>query len=514
MIIMKSLNDFFKNNLTYFIVVLIVLLSLIGYFFRPYLHSFFIFFYINPVILQSLIIAAVVLFISYFYVYKKNIISAINLSLVVFTVFFIFGMFLSSIYTNLDLSNEVMSNHNLIETLPDIDHENPRILPRVVAEEYAENSLQEPRYKTGESDISFIDGKPYWMQSLVPDGTLNKFLLKQKGAVFVDMTTISPNIFYDNTEMTYGEGMLITDNLYWQLLKGQYFVKYQDSFVFNHDNNTYLATPYIDYEYRFKFPIFYTIPKFGGISLADSDGNIDFIESENIENDERLNDQRVYPYDLAHKYISSTEYRNGIINKLFFHENQLEVAEIPGRGNDQPFTIVTEDGPKLFIATEPYGEASGLFEVWIIDGKTGDYELFKLDRDQGLIGANRAMNYVRRANSRVNWADRTSDTGFIPVEPLPVIVDDVLYWQVRIVPLDSAGIAFTSFVNSKDGSVYSAETDEEIYDFLSGKEIDESIDIGDETEIMPDEGFTLKIIEDDLVINEFQIKKGQTIKIE
>ncbi|MFW6025122.1 MAG: hypothetical protein ACOCRX_02150 [Candidatus Woesearchaeota archaeon] len=509
---MKNIKRFFKNNFIFIIVSLLILLSL-GYFIRPYFHSFFIFFYMFPVVLQSIFIGFIGFFIAYYYIHKKNIVLSANFSLICFTIFFVIGMFLAPIYTNLDISSEVMGNHNNIDTLPDIDHNNPRILPRIVAEEYAENSLQEPRYKTGTSDVSFINGKPFWMQPLIPDGTLNRFLLKQKGAVFVDMTTVNPDTFYDDTEMTYGEGMLIFDNIYWQLLKEKYFVNYQDSFVFNYDNESFIATPYIDFEIKFKFPIVYTIPRFGGVSITNPEGDIDYVNPDEISSDERLTDQRVYPYSLAHRYVSSTEYRNGLINKWFFHEDQLEVADIPGRGNDQPFVILTEDGPKLFIATEPFGDASGLFEVWIVDGKTGEYNLFSLDKDQGLIGANRAMNYVRRSNSRVNWADRTSDTGFIPIEPLPVIVDDILYWQVRIVPLDSAGIAFTSFVNSEDGTVYSAENDEEIYDFLSGKEINETVVI-DEDDDSLDDSFTVKIIDNGEIIEEFEVNKGQRIEIE
>jgi len=198
------------------------------------------------------------------------------------------------------------------------------------------------------------------------------------------------------------------------------------------------------------------------------------------------------------------EYREGIINKWFFHKNQLEVASVPGFANEQPFMILTEDNPELFVATEPYGEASGLFEIWTIDAVTGKYEVYRLDRNEGLIGANRAVNFVRRANSRVNWADQDSDTGFAPIEPLPVIVDDRLYWQVRVVPLDSAGIAFTSFVDAETSDVYTAQDDQDIRDFLAGSQIDAGgVPLNETTggNQTTGDGVTITVIEDGAVVD-------------
>lgn len=475
----------------------LIILAGVLYFFRPWIHTVLMNFYVNPVILQSLLASGLAVGLMRWWrdsdteedekdgdsLDKAEVTADGLTTFVAFTVFLaalVVGGVANTAYTNVAMAEDLEDEVTEIDSLPDIDNENPRILPRTVAREFAENSLQEPRHRLADSDIAITDnGTPKWSFPLQPDGGINSFIIKQKGAAFADMTTSSSNISYSEQEMDVGIGMHIRDNINWVQKKEKFWVNYEDHFVLEHEGQNYIATPYVEYEFRFKFPIIHTVPKWGGIALTDSEGDIEYIDREDIQGHEVLGDQRNYPFDLARSYVSSMEYREGIINKWFFHENQLEVAPVPGFNNDQPFMILTEDNPELFVATEPYGEASGLFEIWTIDAVTGDYEVYRLDRDEGLIGANRAVNFVRRANSRVNWADQDSDTGFSPIEPLPVIVGDQLYWQVRVVPLDSAGIAFTSFVDADTSDVYTAQNDQDIRDFLKGEQLDENVDLNE-----------------------------------
>lgn len=468
----------------------IIILGLV-FFFRPWFQPFFLALYTNPFLVQSMLLAGIISGAVFWKLEKSKGEdefvdsggTAGTVFMVLAFVFFMAGGVLNTAYSNVAMANDLSAQYNEINELPDVDNDNPRILPRSVADEFAENSLQEPRHRLGSSDIAISEnGTPQWSYPLSPDGFANTFLINQRGAAFVDMSTSSSDINYNSQEMDVGIGMQITDNINWQQRKEVYHVNYEDHFMVEHEGDNHLATPYVKYDHRFTFPIIYTVPKWGGIALTDNNGNIDYIDSEDVQNHEILQNQRNYPFELAHQYVSAMEYLEGVINKWFFHENQLEVAPVPGFNNDQPFMILTEDNPGLFIATEPFGDASGLFEIWTIDAVTGEYELYSLDRDTGLLGANRAVNFVRQANSRVDWADSDSNTGFQPIEPLPVIVDDTLYWQVRVVPLDGAGIAFTSFVDAETSNVFTAETDEEIIEFLEGEELDEAVTVGEDGE--------------------------------
>lgn len=502
-----------RSRLAAFVPLLVFAAAL--YFVRPWIHGLLINFYVNPFIVQAGVLAAVIGGLVFWRKRGQDGAadspwerlgvdrSALNLASIILFAFFIAGGTVNTAFTNVAMADDLEDKVTEIDALPDIDNENPRILPRTVAQEFAENSLQEPRHRLADSDIAInSNGTPQWSFPLQPDGGINTFIINQKGAAFADMTTSGSDITYSEQEMDVGIGMQIRDNINWVQKKARFWVNYEDHFVLEHEGENYIATPYTEYDFRFRFPIVYTVPEWGGIALTDSDGNIEYIDRADVQDHEILGDQRAYPFDLARQYVSAMEYREGIINKWLFHENQLEVAPVPGFDNEQPFMILTEDNPELFVATEPYGEASGLFEIWTIDAVTGAYEVYRLDRNEGLIGANRAVNFVRRANSRVNWADQDSDTGFAPIEPLPVIVDDRLYWQVRVVPLDSAGIAFTSFVDAETSDVYTAQDDQDIRDFLGGTEIDGGVDLNESTgNQTAGGGVEITVIEDGEVVD-------------
>jgi hypothetical protein len=493
----------------------VVVFSGLLYFFRPWFHGLVLSFYVNPFMLEAAVLSVLVSGVFYWkregggdpdedadeWKRFRSGRKMVSVASTLFFVLLILGSVANTAYTNVSMAEDIEERATEIQTLPDIDNDNPRILPETVAGQFAENSLQEPRHQLGASDIA-IDGNgtPQWSFPLRPDGGVNSFIINQKGAAFVDMTTSSSDISYDEQEMEVGIGMQVFDNINWVLRKNRFWVNYEEHFVLNHEGENYIATPFIEYDFRFRFPALYTVPEWGGVALTDSEGDVEYVDSQDVREHEVLGDQRSYPFDLAREYVSSMEYREGIVNKWFFHENQLEVAPVPGFNNDQPFMILTEDNPELFVATEPYGEASGLFEIWTIDAVSGEYEVYRLDDNQGLIGANRAVNFVRQANSRVNWADRDSDTGFSPIEPLPVIVDDKLYWQVRVVPLDSAGIAFTSFVEADSSNVYTAQTDQEIVDFLKGEDVNSTAEINGSERLNQTGEVEVSIVEDGEVV--------------
>ena len=56
----------------------------------------------------------------------------------------------------------------------------------------------------------------------------------------------------------------------------------------------------------------------------------------------------------------------------------------------------------------------------------------------------RAVDYVKQAMPKVDWQT------MMAVEPIPVIVNGTLYWQVRIIPSDASGIAYVAMVNAEN----------------------------------------------------------------
>jgi len=54
---------------------------------------------------------------------------------------------------------------------------------RAVADRYASNTLNWPQYRVGDTDISVVNGLPYWAAPLAPDGLFNTITKRQAGTV-------------------------------------------------------------------------------------------------------------------------------------------------------------------------------------------------------------------------------------------------------------------------------------------------------------------------------------------
>lgn len=412
---------------------------------------------------------------------KENSASGVSLfflGAVIAVVGFLFvGWFVGGIYAQEDMAHQVDQSVESMEELPEIDSERPRLLPEAVASKYGQNSLQTPRYSLEGGDITFINETPYWSYALAPDGGYNTWRLKQDGGVFVRMNTQDKDVEVRNGRFKYGDGQQVLDNYKWRVKRSDYWNDYRDPFVVPHEGELFMVVPYVDYNVKFKatpIPQLYSVPEFGGVKVIHEDGTIEDLSPQEAVDDPRLKGQNIYPYQLARFKVNSMRYQHGAINVWFTHKDQLQLASVPGQGNNQPFTTVTEDGITYFLAAEPWGENThGVYQVWTVDSRTGDMKRKTYDRDSSLFGPAKATRLVRQEHPNFQWVSRgDSSTGNIEVsEPIPSVVDGTLYWQVFIVPDDSSAVARISYVNAGTGAVTTVETDEEANAFLVGREV-------------------------------------------
>ena len=222
-----------------------VILLAVLYYFRPWFQPFFIALYRNPFIIQSVVLGAIAGVTTWYVSGRKQ--HATTAFTAVAAAFFVLGGFLNAPFQGAAIASDLDQRVTDTDSLPNMSTEHPRILPKSVASQFAQNSLQEPRHRIGAADVAIAeDGRPTWSYPLRPDGDLNRFIVKQKGAAFVDMTTSSSNITMNDEAMAVGIGTQITDNIFWNLRKDKYFVSYQDPFVFD-DNGLRIATPVVDY---------------------------------------------------------------------------------------------------------------------------------------------------------------------------------------------------------------------------------------------------------------------------
>lgn len=365
---------------------------------------------------------------------------------------------LAGVARQVDMVNRLQ--YHKIDRLPDATH-NVRLMPEVVAYRYARDALQLSQYKLGTEHIALINGRLAFTFPLVPDGLVLMFTAKNKGMTYVYTTTQERNSQMVWKEMRIGEGMKITDSLWWNLFRVRYWVNTEETYYIPQAGEIYTVVPAIGYDYGFKWGLIYTVPVFAGSFVVDTQGRIELVAPTRALEHPVLKDNLIFPEHLARTYVNAYQYKNGVINRFFLHRDQIEIQDVGE--NKQPFLMDTEAGLKWFISTEPYGESHGVFKIFLVDARTGRIELFELPEDQVLTGPVRALDYVRRANPLVDW------NLFNMVEPLPFIQGGVLYWKTAVIPKDYAGIAYQAFVDSRNNNVVELKSDAEIARFVAAE---------------------------------------------
>ena len=390
--------------------------------------------------------------------------------------------------TERTLAQETMGEADQIQEFPRVNAENPRIAPRAVADVQTRGSVSYRTHRLGPSDIARAeDGSLAWSYAIEPDGFRNKLLSNQRGVLLSDMTRMEDRQItaYDNQSFAIGEGMYLQRGSAWNLRTTDYLAQYYDDAVeFTHDGQAYMYYPKTGHEWRLT-PIPHTVPVWEGGALLHTNGTIDHLSPEEAQASEILDGQRLYPLYNSRRQMESLGYRNGIINQLDIvgeHAGQVEVATLPaGAGNSQPFVIDLEGERMSYVtAMEPYGEDTrGLDEIWFIDAATGDLRYFGSEGET-LTGPERAMGIVRSEDSQTGWGDN-----FQVVEPVPVFINDELWWHSKVVPVDNTDISRSVFVSASSGEAVELGDTESVREFLAGGDADELDNV--DTEPAPDD---------------------------
>ncbi len=450
------------------VLLLLLIASVVVYLTRPIWHPFFMLFYTNPAITEALIVTLIVTAAYSKFRGKSEAESRKGLTSTTIAVFLFLALMmillpLQQFYTPVYLSKHL--SYERISQLPEIDPSVVRIVPKVVGDKYAMDALQFPRYTLSRGSIVFINRTPYWGYGLIPEGLVNSFILKDMGAIYVDMSAFGKRTVIKEQSFKVGVGMYITDNYLWQIYDRIYTVDCGNPYFVPHKGNLYIAVPLVGYELHFRFPTFYTVPKWDGIALIAPNGSITILSPKQAENCEVLKGQKLFPPELTRMYVDSFNYIHGILNVLLYHKDQFEIADVPGQENSQPFLVATRQGLKWIAACEPYGQSYGIFRIYVVDARNGSIQLYQPSSTRALIGPARAVDYVKQAMPRVDWQTMRA------VEPIPVIVNKTLYWQVRIIPSDASGIAYVAMVNAENpNDVIVLRTYREVKSFLENGE--------------------------------------------
>lgn len=420
--------------------------ALILYCIRPWLHGFFMAFYTLPALtalVLSLCLSGLMLFMG-----KKapaaafSAIAAISLVLLMFN--------------NVLVQKHIVSgtDYNRIEALPDSDR--LRLLPMAVALRYIEDSLQKSRERAGPLDIVDMNNTLVWTSPRLPDGQVIYFTEKVNGLLVADATRTARSTRLVSQRMRVGEGIGILDNIYWRVYKKRFFVSLAEVYYLEDSGSIYAIAQVVGY--RFRFPVM--IPYFKGVFIFDSGGNSRWVDASDVGSQPLLSGNVAFPDSLARLYVDSYKYSHGWLNAVFLHRDQIEISDVYGQGNRQPFLMDTVTGLKWVIATEPYGKSYGIFKIFLVDATTGKIDMLELDEEQTLTGPVRVVSYVRKKFPMIDWA--TSRV----LEPRPYVIGGRLYWMLSITPSDYAGVSYTVLVDSETNEVMAFDNDSELIAYV------------------------------------------------
>lgn len=407
----------------------------------------------------------------------------------------IFMVYASGHIQQREMATGTMENANNVSEFPQVNEQNPRIVPREVDKNQVKGSVSYRQHRLGASDVARTpNGSMAWSYAIEPDDTRNKLLENQRGVALSDMTKMTDRElqFEDDERFPIGEGMYLHRSSRWNLVKTDYLSLYNDDSVrFVHNGDAYMSYPKTGHEWRVEMvggiiPVPYTVPVSNGVGVIDTNGDITHYTLTEAQNEPLLDGQRLYPLDVTRKYMESLGYRNGIINQLEMfgsHRGEVELADLPaGAGNQQPFIIDMQDEQFSYvIALEPYGEDTrGLDEVWFANAETGEYTYYETGQDNTLLGPERAMGLVRSEDSQTGWGD-----DFEVVEPIPTVIDGELYWHSKVVPTDNLDVTRNVFVNAHSGETVELLTTDAVRKFMAGEDIENINETVDEVEKQP-----------------------------
>jgi hypothetical protein len=437
-----------------------VVLAILIFFFRPWFHEVAMGIYTTPLVWFFFIslMAAIILFVQ-----KKKSIAAIFIGI---TILSFVALSLNDVILQRYIVKENV--YNEINSLP--DSTDIRILPKAVALRYLEDSLQKSREKIGGINIVNLDSGLFWMAPRVPDGDILYFTQKVNGVMTADATKTDRETKMVAKKLSVGEEIGVTDNIYWRIFKHKFFVDLGDVYYIYKNDKILTIAPVISY--RFKFPVM--IPYFSGVIVLDESGTIKEYSPTEVAQLEEFSNNRAYPSELARLYVDSYKFNLGVINTWFLHKDQIEISDVYGQANRQPFLMPTTEGLKWIVATEPFGESYGVFKIFMVDALTGRIDMLELNEDQTLTGPVKVISYVKKKFPIIDWGSSRI------IEPRPFVINGKLFWMMSITPNDYAGIAYTVFVNSENNEVTAFDNDEGVYNFIKKGISEDEVEITEE----------------------------------
>jgi hypothetical protein len=337
-----------------------------------------------------------------------------------------------------------------------------RLVPHEVAEQNASSGFNSPTETLTDFNIVNTDKGLVWTALRTPQGVFRIFSKKSQGLAQLDAENTARKLVTTDAELQVAPGLQITDNLRWRLLKRRFLIKLEEPVGIPTPQGVRIIVPYLEYKgWLIRRPVL------GGVFVVSPDGTIeDLSPQEAARRPELARSGRIFPDTQARRIQDAYQYKKGIWNTWFVHEDQTRINDT--EANHQPYLIDFGPnglGPQWVTVAEPYGRAFAATAIFLTDAVTGHTRIWRVPRNESLSGNVRALQTVRTvAIPGVDFGnDRNGGSGnFRVVEPRPVFVGGHLVYLASIIPDSANAVSKTVVVDAETNklvAIFNDDTD-------------------------------------------------------
>ena len=355
-----------------------------------------------------------------------------------------------------------------------------RLVPREVAEQNAAGAFNSPTETLTDFHIVRTEDGLAWTALRTPQGTFRAFTRKSRGIVELDAQETARSLRQIDAELTVAPGLRVTDGLRWRLLKRRFLIRLEEPVGIETPDGPRIIVPYLEFR-----GLLVRRPVLGGVFVVAPDGTIEDLEPEEAaRRPELAGTGRVFPDTQARRIQDAYQYRRGLWNAWFVHEDQTQITDT--ELNRQPYLIDFggELGPQWVTVAEPYGRAFAASAIFLTDAVTGHTRIWRVPRRQSLSGNRRAIQAVRAVSiPGIDFGDGGPGSGnFRVVEPRPVFVDGRLVFLTSIIPNTANAVSKTVVVDAESNKLVA------IFDNDRDPQAEEKTQTYSETGDIPDDG--------------------------
>ena len=333
-----------------------------------------------------------------------------------------------------------------------------RIKPYEVAEQQAENGLNSPTERPTNLHIVKAGGRLVWTTVRDPEGVVRVFTKSTTGVMSVDASASQSHVkqsgaSYDAT-FRYGPGMRLTDSIRWRVYKHRcYTCDIAEMTGVPTADGPIIIAPYIRYVGNW----FVRRPTLGGVYVVHPDGRIDDLSPAEAARNRRVRESgRLFPEKLARRIAEAYQYKRGVWNALFTHEEQLQIADT--EVNRQPFLQDFERLGSQWVTTlKPRGRTFTTAAIMTTDAVSGRTRVSLVDRGESLIGNEKALEIVRGESfpgivfTDTGAADEAGK--FRAIEPRQVFPRGQLQFLISVIPVTATRVTMSVIVDAQSQRV-------------------------------------------------------------